>query len=579
MLSERNRGCAIDIYGNTQGLDYLAKRRLLKLYQRKVEPVSVVPFDTARNIMQISTDIGRQIGLLINRRGVIEYVIVGDRTRLRIPLLAGERVGRARFKGLRLIHTHLNGELLSKEDLTDLAILQLDLIASITERRREATETVHIGYLIPENKSGKVWDFIGPAPLQELDIDFIRFITELENEFTKARGRYYLVEDDREKCILVSVVPPKTEKDVDEYIQEMKDLCYSAGITALDAIVQRPKELSTQYLIGKGKLEEVLMRCQQLGVDLIVFDEELSPGQIKNISALTELKVIDRNQLILDIFAGRAETTEAKIQVELAQLRYILPRLAGKGTALSRLMGGIGGRGPGETKLEVDRRRITDRLGFLERRLSEVMKIREKKRKKRKASGTPIVSIVGYTNSGKSSLLNLLTKSRVEAEDKPFSTLNPTTRLIKYPERKNIIVTDTVGFIKGLPQVLVRAFMATLEELKDAYLLLHLVDVSVPDFEERMEVVDNIVSTLDLADKPKLTVFNKTDKMDSSFIRLVEERYKAVSISCLKKEGIEGLVETIEKAVAECRWSLSSHPPARPNQRSERSTIERKPEP
>ena len=509
-----------------------------------------MPFDTARNIMQISKDMGRQVGLLINRRGVVEYVIVGDRTRLRIPPLTTERVGRARFRGLRLIHTHLNGELLSKEDLTDMATLQLDLIASIAERRGEAGETVHIGHLIPEGKSGRVWDFIGPMPLQELDLDFINFITELENEFVKARGRYYVVDADRERCVLVSVVPPKTEKDVEDHVQEMKDLCYSAGITVLDVVIQRPKELNTQYLVGKGKIEEVLMRCQQLGVDLIVFDEELSPGQIKNISALTDMRVIDRNQLILDIFAGRAETTEARLQVELAQLRYILPRLAGKGTALSRLMGGIGGRGPGETKLEVDRRRIRDRIGFLERRLSEVRKVRDKKREKRRLSGIPIVSIVGYTNSGKSSLLNLLTKSRVEAEDKPFSTLNPTTRLIKYPERKSIIVTDTVGFIKELPQVLVRAFMATLEELEDAHLLLHLVDISSPDFEERMEVVENIVSSLDLADKPKLTVFNKIDKVDRSFVRLMETRYDAVSISCLRKEGIEGLVQKIEETVA-----------------------------
>ena len=499
--------------------------------------------------MQISKDTRRQVGLLINRRGVVEYVIVGDKTHLHIPSLTGERVGRARFRGLRLIHTHLNGELLSKEDLTDLAVLQLDLVASVMERGGESGESVHIGHLIPESKSGKVWDFVGPLPLQELDVDFIEFITELENEFVKARGRYYLVEDNREKCILVSVVPPKTDKDVEEHVQEMKDLCYSAGITALDAIVQRPKELNTQYLIGKGKIEEVLMRCQQLGVDLIVFDEELSPGQVKSISTLTDLRVIDRNQLILDIFAGRAETTEAKIQVELAQLRYILPRLTGRNTALSRLMGGIGGRGPGETKLEVDRRRIRDRLGFLEKRLAEVQKVRDKKRERRRLSGIPIVSIVGYTNSGKSSLLNILTKSRVETEDKPFSTLNPTTRLIKYPERKNIIVTDTVGFIKGLPQVLVRAFMATLEELKDAHLLLHLVDISSPDFEERMEVVDNIITTLDLGDKRELIVFNKIDKVDRGFVRLMEERHHAVSISCLKKEGIEGLVQAMEGAV------------------------------
>ncbi len=496
--------------------------------------------------MEVSKDTGRQVGLLINRRGVVERVIVGDRAKIEIPPLTTERVGRARFRGLRFVHTHLNGELLSKEDLSDLAILQLDLVASILERRGEAGEFIHIGHLVPEGKSGQVWDFIGPLSFQELDMDFIEFITELENEFVKARGRYYLVEGDRERCIVVSVVPPRTDKDVEEHIAEMKDLCYSAGITVLDAVVQRPKDLHPKYLIGKGKVEEILMRCQQLGVDLLVFDEELSPGQIKNISALTDLRVIDRNQLILDIFAGRAQTTEAKIQVELAQLRYILPRLAGRNTALSRLTGGIGGRGPGETKLEIDKRRVREKIGFLEKRLGEIEKVRDKKREKRRLSGIPIVSIVGYTNSGKSTLLNLLTKSKVEAEDKPFSTLNPTTRLIKYPERKNIIVTDTVGFIKGLPQVLVRAFMATLEELEDAHLLLHLVDVSAPDFEERMNVVDRLLSTLGLSGKPRLIVFNKIDKVDRSVVRLMEDRHESVSVSCLKKEGVEGLVQAIE---------------------------------
>jgi GTPase len=496
--------------------------------------------------MQISKDARRQVGILINRRGVVESVVVGEKTKIEIPPLTTERVGRARFRGLRFIHTHLAGELLAKEDLTDLAILQLDLIACITERKGESAEMIHIGHLVPENKSGKAWDFIGPLPLQELDIDFTEFITELENEFVKARGKHYMVEGDHEQCILVSVVPPRSQKEVDEHIAEMKDLCYSAGITVLDTVVQRPKELNPQYLIGKGKIEEVLMRCQQLGVDLLVFDEELSPGQIKNISALTDLRVIDRNQLILDIFAGRAETTEAKIQVELAQLRYILPRLAGRNTALSRLTGGIGGRGPGETKLEIDKRRIREKLGFLEKRLLEVEKVRDKKRQKRRLSGIPIVSIVGYTNSGKSTLLNLLAKSKVETEDKPFSTLNPTTRLIKYPERKNIIVTDTVGFIKGLPQVLVRAFMATLEELEDAHILLHLVDLGSPDFEERMKTVDDILAALGLGEKRRLIVFNKMDKVDRAFAKLMEDRYGAISISSLNKEGIERLVEAIE---------------------------------
>ena len=502
--------------------------------------------------MELSKEISRQIGLIMNRRGLVEYVIVGDNNKLAIPPISTERLGRARFRGVRLIHTHLNGELLSKEDLNDLALLQLDLVACIAERRGEHDDFIHIGYLVPGNREGKAWDFMEPQPVRELDIDFTFFITELENEFVKERGRFYVLSKGSDQCLLVCVVMPGRgrQKHTGERIAEMKDLCYSAGISVLDTIVQRPKELHPKYLIGKGKCEEMVMKCQQMGADLIIFDEELTPGQINNISELTELKVIDRNQLILDIFSRRANTREAMIQVELAQLKYILPRLAGKNTALSRLTGGIGGRGPGETKLEVDKRRIRDKISFLEKKLTEVRKIREKKRQRRSNSHVPVVSIVGYTNSGKSTLMNLLTKSTVETEDKPFSTLNPTTRIIKYPERKEIILTDTVGFINELPQVLLKAFAATLEELEDASLLLHLVDVSVPDFEERIGSVESILKTLDLEHKKRIIVFNKMDRIDRTVLKNIEKRYDAVSISCLKKEGIEGLIDKIEWALA-----------------------------
>ena len=472
-------------------------------------------------------------------------MVVGDKTGIAIPPLSSERVGRARFRGLRFIHTHLNTELLSREDLTDLAILQLDLVACLAEKRDEGI-LIHTGHLIPQNKKGQAWDFIGPIPVQELDLDFIEFITELENEFVKERGSHYILDKDKERCVLVSVASPRRVQDAEDRIAELKDLCYSAGITVVETIIQRPKEIHPKFLIGKGKIEEIIVRCQQLGVDLLVFDDELTPGQIKNISAMTDLRVIDRNQLILDIFAGRARTNEAKIQVELAQLRYIRPRLSEGNIAFSRLTGGIGARGPGETKLEVDRRRIRDKISLLEKRLNEVRQERDKKREKRRFSGIPIVSIIGYTNSGKSTLMNLLTKSRVEAEDKPFSTLNPTTRLIKYPERKNVILTDTVGFIRDLPQVLLRAFVATLEELDDAYLLLHLVDVGSPDFEDKIKAVEDILTTLGLKEKKRLIVFNKIDKTDRTFLKNIEDRYRAVSISSLKKIGIDRLIQAIE---------------------------------
>ena len=558
---ETLKEAAIELYGNTQGLNQIQKRRLLNLYRRKVEADTVVSFDRARNMMEISREISRQIGLLINRRGVVEYVIVGDRERIHIPALSSERVGRARFRGLRFIHTHLKGELLSKEDMTDLALLQLDLVACVLEKQGEPIPLIHLGYLVPANKKGRVWDFIGPMPISEVSLNFTEFVTALETEFVRERGAYYMTKPEgREECVLIIVVLPGKAKSVEERIAELKDLAYSAGLAVLDVIVQRPKELHAKFLVGKGKIEEIAMRSTQIGAGMLVFDEELTPSQLNSISSLAELKVIDRNQLILDIFAERAKTSEAKIQVELAQLRYILPRLAEKETALSRLTGGIGGRGPGETKLEVNRRRTREKIAFLEKKLEEVGKVRERKREKRRGTGIPIVSIVGYTNSGKSTLLNLLTKSAVEVQERFFSTLAPTTRLIKYPSRKEIVLTDTVGFIEDLPEVLLRAFVATLEELKDATLLLHLVDLSSPDFEERIETVNRMIEKLGLSDKKRLLVFNKVDRVDQGFARAMDNRFGAISVSCVTGVGIEKLVEHIEMMVRKTDHTEESFP-------------------
>ncbi len=505
-------------------------------------------------MMEISREISRQVGIVVSRRGVVERVVVGTKDAIHLPALSSERVGRARFRGVRFIHTHLNGELLSREDLTDLVLLQLDLVACILLRSGEPSELIQVAHLMPGSRKDQAWAFIGPQTVSELDLNFTEFIGALEAEFVKERGTQHLTyAAGQEECLLVVVAQPRKTKNVEERVAELKDLSYSAGLSVLDVAVQRPKELHPKFLVGKGKIEEIAMECRRLGADMLVFDEELTPGQLNNISSLTGLKVIDRNQLILDIFAERAKTNEAKIQVELAQLRYILPRLAEKESALSRLTGGIGGRGPGETKLEVNRRRTRDKIAFLEKKLEEAAKTRERKRERRRRTGIPVVSIVGYTNSGKSTLLNLLTKSSVEVQERFFSTLSPTTRLIKYPARKEIVLTDTVGFIEDLPEVLLRAFVATLEELEDAALLIHLVDVSSPDFEERIETVDGMIEKLGYSGKPRLLVFNKIDRVDRKFLKMVEARYGASSISCVTEEGIEKLVETIETTASALR--------------------------
>ncbi len=500
--------------------------------------------------MGLSKELGRQIGILINRKGDVEYVIVGEKRGIKLPEIDSSRRTKAKLSGLRFIHTHLNGETLSKEDLITLALSKFDLIGCMTEKKGGDREIFHGAYLVPQDIRGQMWDFIGPSPIGEIGVDFLEFINELEDEFIRTWGAYYPVKKGLEGCVIVSVIPPRSKRDTDEHLTEMKSLCESAGLAVLDTIVQKPKALNPGYLVGKGKMEEILIRSANMGADLIVFDTELTPTQLRNISDLTDLKVIDRNQLILDIFATKAKTKEAKVQVELAQLRYIFPRLAEKNTAFSRLTGGIGGRGPGETKLEIDRRRIRERIALLEERLEEIKRTRDTKRERRKESSIPIVSIVGYANSGKSSLLNLLTRSNVEVDERPFSTLSPTTRLIKYPERKNIILSDTVGLIRNLPETLFDAFLSTFEEIKYSDLLLHLIDVTAYDVEEMIRSVEQILKKLGLIEKRRIVVFNKIDRLSGDemiFLRNLEKRYNAVSISCLNEIGIDRLIERIEE--------------------------------
>jgi GTPase len=293
------------------------------------------------------------------------------------------------------------------------------------------------------------------------------------------------------------------------------------------------------------------LRALQLGVDLLIFDQDLNPSQVRSITDTTELRVIDRTQLILDIFAQRAKSREGKIQVEMAQLKYLLPRLGMKDDALSRLTGGIGARGPGETKLEINRRRIKDRISNLENDLRTIRKNRGQRRSKRLRKDVPIISIVGYTNAGKSTLLNTLTHSSVYVEDKFFATLDPTTRRLRFPRDMEVIITDTVGFIKDLPKDLLDAFAATLEELQDADLLLHVVDISNAQFEEQMSAVERILDSLELGGKTKILVFNKKDLVDSDFVEQQIRRHGGVAVSALSNRTLEPLIAAMENQVEE----------------------------
>jgi len=318
-------------------------------------------------------------------------------------------------------------------------------------------------------------------------------------------------------------------------------------VVVLDRIMQRSRKLHPRSLMGEGKLQEVVISALHKGATLLVFDQDLTPVQARTIAAMTELKVIDRSQLILDIFARRAHTLDGKVQVELAQLKYILPRLTGRGTAMSRLMGGIGGRGPGETKLETDRRRIRDRISRLEKQLKSLGKGRLQRRQKRIKTGVPIVSIVGYTNAGKSTLLNALTRSEVFTEDLLFATLDTSTRRLRFPHEREVIITDTVGFIRDLPKSLLGAFKATLEELVDASLLLHVVDLSNPRFEEQIRSVDRILHNLELHGIPRLLVFNKIDLIPEEEVGPYCRRFDALAVSARHPETFADLLCEMEE--------------------------------
>jgi len=484
------------------------------------------------------------VGILVARDGKVTHVIAGDAKGIFIPGLEDFPLGKRALRGLRLIHTHLNNEPLTQDDLTDLALLRLDIIAAIGVKDT-LPDNIYAAHLMPQGPEKSI-EVLPPVNFHRFTLDFISTVEALEDEME--RRRIFDQRDTREKVILISASKaPKYEQE--DSLAELKELAESSDVFVLDAIAQRPKEINPRYLMGEGKLKDVIIKALNKGATLLIFDQDLNPSQVKAIGELTELKVIDRSQLILDIFARRAHSRDGKVQVELAQLKYRLPRLAGKGTAMSRLMGGIGGRGPGEMKLEIDRRRVRDRISLLEKELRSLSEARRQRKQRRVEKGVPIVSIIGYTNAGKSTLLNSLTRSEVFVEDKMFATLDTASRRLRFPREREVIITDTVGFIRDLPKDLMAAFKSTLEELQDADLLLHLVDISNPRFEKQIESVENILRELSLTEKNRIIIFNKTDKAAEEDIRNSAVRYNAICISALSQSTFNPLLDAIEKNV------------------------------
>jgi len=509
---------------------------------------------------ELSNEIGRQLGVLIDRKGHVEYVTVGTAKGIELPDFGRARVSADRFRGLRFVHTQLQGERLTQDDLTDLALLRLDLISVIrVEKETGLPGLVYSAHLLPtaseDISDDEPYEFLEPQIPAHLDTDFLRLINSLENEMARVRLTARARETNRERVILVGVTTKRID-EAEESMIELAELAESANVVVLDKIIQRRQKIDPKTLIGRGKLDELLIRSMQVGADLIVFDTELSATQVRILSEATELKVIDRPQLILDIFAQRAQSHEGKLQVELAQLKYLLPRLVkGQNSAFSRLAGGIGGRGPGETKLETDRRRVRDKISQLEKQVDKLGRQRQERRKNRLQKSLPIISLVGYTNAGKSTLLNALTQSSVHAEKRMFATLDPTSRRLRLPFDQEVIINDTVGFIRDLPEPLVAAFRATLEEISSSDLLVHVVDVSNPQVMQQIESVDKILRDLKLKEIEQIIVLNKSDLADAETIETVSRRVsldnqvKCVAISAIRNETLRPLAEEIGLAI------------------------------
>ena len=522
-----------------------------RLAHRQTRMDSVISPELARALTEVSFDAQRQVGLLIDRRGRVDTVMVGDARRVYLPDIP--RRARDRLCGLRLVHTHLHHEALDDDDLTDLAVLRLDWVAAIEVLEDGLPGPMHMAHLLPANDDDRTHEVLPPASVHTLANDFPEVIAALEEEFARMQ-RPRRAGDKRDRAILVHVssAPLSTAQDS---MAELRELSRSAGIAVVHEIIQR-RPIDPKFVMGKGKLHYAIIKAMQLGAEAIVFDLNLSPSQVKAVSDYTDLKILDRTQVILDIFAQHAVTREGKIQVELAQLRYLQPLLGLRQTALSRLTGGIGGRGPGETRLEIDRRRARDRIARLEREVTQLGRRRELRRNVRTQKGVPTVSVVGYTNAGKSTLLNQLTESHVTAQDALFATLNPVSRRLRFPEEREIIVTDTVGFIRNLPKDLMAAFRTTFEELHDSDLLLHVIDASSPDLEEKYDTVCQLLSQLGLEEKPVLHVFNKIDRCDEDTVRGLVERFNGIALCALDRNTFSPLLDTMEALL----WPTCSTP-------------------
>ena len=590
-----------DIFGDTKQLRASQRQALERLTAKRSNPREVLDVELAKRACGLCAQLQQQIGLLVGRDGEVSCAILASGTRLYLPDLGRYRLEGGRLRRLRLLvfapleqlnltpsqrqsfipskrnegrlplmrqAAEVSARDLSSQEqflspiippdlLTDLDKLRLDCVVVVAVSSEGDQKGVSLAYLVPEQSAGKPaagitqqkgFGFYHGRDFYDLRLEFDSFIREVENSFRAAHVAGF--DTGKDHAVLVGAYTCAAA-EAQSRMDELQELARTAEIQVLDCFTQRRRELDPRTLIGKGKIEQLVLHCLDLDADLLVFDGELTPGQLRSISNLTELRVIDRSMLILDIFAQRAKSSEGRLQVELAQLKYSLPRLTERDTGLSRLTGGIGGRGPGETKLEISRRRVRDRIANLEKQIEKLAQQRSLRRKRRQVRGVPVIAIVGYTNSGKSTLLNALTKQEVLAESKLFATLDPASKRMRFPNDKEVIFVDTVGFIRDLPKELINAFRATLEEVGEANLLLHLVDAANPESKRQIEVVNNTLASLGFGDTPRMLVLNKCDLLSELEVKMLVNTLHGLPLSAAARRGFDVLIPRLQQELTD----------------------------
>jgi GTP-binding protein HflX len=561
------------IYGNLQGLKSSYIKQLQRLYEKRLPGDRLITPEFAQDLSTISTEIHHPVCAYINRRGQIVRVAVGTPEKTQIPPQELPRHGAERLSGIRCIATQLKGETPDTAALTAMAQQRLDALvlliptSNATEGRDgEATGDVkeaYLAHLVPDLETP--WLVSPPLSLDDLtEEDFDALVDEWEAEFSEEgieTSRLHEVESKGDRVLLVGLMTEDmSPQRFQDSLDELTRLVESAGGEVVELVQQKRSHPHPQTVVGQGKIEEIALRAHKHGANLVVFDRDISASQARNLEAEIGIRVVDRTEVILDIFAQRAQSQAGKLQVELAQLEYMLPRLRGRGQGMSRLGGGIGTRGPGETRLETERRIIQRRIAQLQQEVNQLQAHRSRLRQQRQQREIPSIAVVGYTNAGKSTLLNVLTHAEVYTADQLFATLDPTTRKLvitdpETQERKSVLLTDTVGFIHELPPPLMDAFRATLEEVTEANALLHVVDLSHPAWQDHIRSVMDVLDEMPAIPGKALIAFNKVDRVDSDTLAVAQQAYpEAVFISATQRLGLETLrqrlVQLIDQSVS-----------------------------